>query len=76
MNKDKEEEVINDWDSEEVDKKHKYFVIVPDGDAFYGPYNKQNAMNKAKQKAKFFDRVYVAEAKVKFEVEPKMTIIK
>ena len=76
MNEKDREEVINDLDSEEVDKKHKYFVITPDDDMTYGPFNKQNAMNKAKQKSKFFNKVYVAEAKVKFEVEPKMTVIK
>ena len=77
MNKeDRVEEVLGGWTNENVDKDHKYFVIVPDDDTYIGPYSKQNAIKIAKQRAQYTNRVYVVEAKIKLEVEPKMTVIK
>ena len=61
----------------EVTKINKYFVVRPNdnrgGCLARGPYTLKEAMANAKNWSKDGSTMFVVEAKIKFEVEPKMT---
>lgn len=61
----------------EVTKTNKYFVVsIRDNETHCiarGPYTLKEAMDNAKRWSKYGSAMFVTEAKIKFEVEPKMT---
>lgn len=71
------EEMIEETNNE-VTKTNKYFVVSIRGNETPhcltgGPYTLKEAMDNAKRWSKDGSVMFVTEAKIKFEVEPKMT---